>query len=95
MARDVAAKLARGHCECDEQCHRAATADDVAQFEWDHLDQSFDDPEYRPVSALVGNGYPAERCDRERAKCRLLYFKCHIARSAVQQRARISKRMSG
>jgi hypothetical protein len=84
---DDAAKIARGECECDEKCHRAVTAEDVDMFEWDHLVQSFDDPDYRTVSSLVHSTCSTARCDRERAKCRLLYIKCHHAHS-VKQRAR-------
>jgi hypothetical protein len=95
-ARDIAAKLARGECECDdEQCHRAITADDVGLFEWDHLVQSFDDPDYKPVSSLVDNGHAAERCDRERAKCRLLYFQCHRAHTAMQIHLRAVLQLGG
>jgi hypothetical protein len=88
-ALDTTAKLARGECECDdEQCHRVVTAETVGMFEWDHLVQSFDDPNYIKVSSLVGNGASAARCDRERAKCRLLYIECHRAHSAEQKRVR-------
>jgi hypothetical protein len=82
---DAAAKLARRHCECGaETCHRPVTANTVGLFEWDHLVQSFDDPNYIKVSALVGTAASAKWCDRERAKCRLLYFKCHQAHSVNQ-----------
>ena len=82
---DSAAKIARGACECgNETCHRRVTAEDVAQFEWDHLVQSFDDPGYHKVGYLVSRGAPTAVCDRERAKCRLLYFKCHRRHTAEQ-----------
>jgi hypothetical protein len=84
---DIAAKLARGECECDDECHRPVTEEDVDLFEWDHLVQSFDDPSYRRVSRLVNSASSTARCNRERAKCRLLYVKCHYAHS-VKQRAR-------
>jgi hypothetical protein len=83
---DSAAKLARRECECDdERCHRPVTAEDVEMFEWDHLVQSFDDPGYHKVSALVTSGKSAARCDEERAKCRLLYITCHRLHSALQR----------
>ena len=54
---DVAAKIARGECECnDESCHRVVTTADVGMLEWDHVVQSFDNPHYRAVSWLVSNG---------------------------------------
>jgi hypothetical protein len=83
---DDAAKLACGGCECDEQCCRAVTAEDVYMFEWDHLVQSFNDPSYRAVGHLVNSGRSVATCDRERAKCRLLYFQCHHRHSAEQYR---------
>jgi hypothetical protein len=85
---DNAAKVARGECECDEKCHRPVTAKTVDLFEWDHLVQSFDDAGYRSVSALVGGAASAARCERERAKCRLLYVKCHRDHTAKQRRER-------
>jgi hypothetical protein len=83
---DNAAKVARGECECDEECGRRVRAEDVGLFEWDHLVQSFDDPGYRTVSYLVTTGKSAVRCEEERAKCRLLYFKCHRLHTGEQQR---------
>jgi hypothetical protein len=84
---DTAAKLARGRCECGaEQCHRPVTAKNVGLFEWDHLVQSFDDRDYHLVSSLVNSGKSTKRCDKERAKCRLLYIKCHRAHSGKQIR---------
>ena len=87
-AADNAAKLARLECECDDKCHRAVTADDLGLFEWDHLVQSFDAPDYKAVGALVCSHYSVERCDKERAKCRLLYFQCHREHSGKQIRVR-------
>jgi hypothetical protein len=83
-AADAAAKIARGECECDDKCGQRVTLETVSQFEWDHLVQSFDDPDYHLVSALVGNGSALARCDRERKKCRLLYGRCHRLHSGVQ-----------
>jgi hypothetical protein len=74
---DKAAKLARGECECDAGCQRKVTEEDIDLFEWDHLVQSFDDPSYRRVGSLVTSGRSVAVCDRERAKCRLLYYECH------------------
>jgi hypothetical protein len=89
---DDAAKLARGHCECDENCHRPVTMKDVGMFEWDHLMQSFKDTDYHMVSELVNNGAAPERCDRERAKCRLLYILCHRHHTARQTSMRAQHR---
>jgi hypothetical protein len=90
---DSAAKVARGKCECDdEHCRLPVTEKTVDLFEWDHLVQSFDDPDYRTVSALVGGGVSAERCDKERTKCRLLYIECHQAHSAKQTSERAAWR---
>jgi hypothetical protein len=90
--RDIAAKISRRECECDEKCHRVVTAAEVGMFEWDHRVQSFDDPDYCLVSSLVSNGCSAERCDRERAKCRLLHVICHRAHTTEQQRMRAAQR---
>jgi hypothetical protein len=90
---DNAAKVARSECECDDEHGRVpVTLETVDLFEWDHLVQSFDDPVYRTVSALVGGGVSAERCDEERAKCRLLYIECHQAHSAKQTSERAAWR---
>jgi hypothetical protein len=35
---------------------------------------------------LVSGGYPVERCDQERQKCRLLFQSCHRLHSAGQMR---------
>jgi hypothetical protein len=83
---DVAAKMARGRCECDDGCGRLVTSENVTEFEWDHLVQSFNDREYRLVSALVGRTASLARCDMERRKCRLLYVTCHHRHSGVQRR---------
>jgi hypothetical protein len=91
---DQAAKLARRECECDDQnCHRPVTAENLGLFEWDHRLQSFDDPDYRMVSYLVHTGASAERCDRERAKCRLLHIECHHAHTSKQSRVRKAQRV--
>ena len=92
IAADDAAKLQRGKCECDGQCGRAVTTENVREFEWDHLVQSFDDPDYQVVNTLVVSGYPLERCERERNKCRLLYHACHRSHSAVQHQRRCRER---
>ena len=83
---DVAAKVARGRCECDDGCGRLVNSENATEFEWDHLVQSFNDPEYRQVSALVGAPASLARCDMERMKCRLLYVTCHHRHSGVQRR---------
>ena len=83
---DLAAKLIRGECECDEKCERAVTAQDADMFEWDHLVQACNDPSYRVVGNLVSSGASAARCERERAKCRLLYFQCHRRHSKKQRK---------
>lgn len=85
---DNAAKLGRGRCECDGECGRLVTMENLSEFVWDHLIQSFDDPDYRPVSLLVSAGAKPERCDMERKKCRLLYNKCHLLHTAEQNRRR-------
>jgi hypothetical protein len=89
---DNAAKIARGECECDEKCHRPVTAKNVDMFEWDHLVQSFNDPDYRAVGSLVSKGASSANCERERAKCRLLYFQCHRRHSGEQIRAAARRR---
>jgi hypothetical protein len=92
---DKAAKIARVECECDDdKCHRPVTADDADMFEWDHLVQSFEDRDYVPVSCLVGGGQSVAKCDKERSKCRLLYFKCHRKHTAEQVR-RAARRRAG
>ena len=86
---DNAAKLARGRCECDDEtCRRPVTKEDVASFEWDHFVQSFDDPDYHLVGALVSSGKSVLRCDQEREKCRLMYIECHRRHSADQRHRR-------
>jgi len=89
---DKAAKFARGECECDEKCHRRVTAENVDTFEWDHLVQSFDDSGYHKVGTLVRRGASTVACDRERAKCRLLYVKCHRRHTAEQIRRAARRR---
>ena len=90
---DIVAKVARRQCECaNRKCHRPVTAETADLFEWDHLVQSFDDQRYRAVSALVGGGYSIERCDTERAKCRLLYITCHQNHSTKQRHKRVAWR---
>jgi hypothetical protein len=83
---DNAAKLLRHQCQCDEKCGRVVTPSKLSEFEWDHLVQSFDDPEYRLVSVLVGQRAPLARCDQERKKCRLLHSLCHQRHTAEQNR---------
>ena len=89
---DNAAKLGRGHCECDGLCGRIVTEENQTEFEWDHLVQSFDDPKYVPVSTLIGRGSRFERCEEERRKCRLLYNKCHRLHSSEQSHSRRAAR---
>jgi hypothetical protein len=91
-AADDAAKVARGQCECDDKCGRLVTLKNVGQFEWDHLVQSFDDPEYHRVSALVNSYSTLERCDNERKKCRLLFITCHQQHSGRQHRQAAERR---
>ena len=81
---DDAAKLARLHCECGHDCSNVVTLENLREFEWDHLVQKPDDPDYHHVSTLVSGGKAPWRCDRERAKCRLLHHKCHSQHSAQQ-----------
>jgi hypothetical protein len=83
---DEAAKVARGQCECDDRCGRLITLENTSEFEWDHLVQSFDDPEYRQVGALVKRTASLARCDMERRKCRVLYITCHHRHTGVQRR---------
>ena len=89
---DIEAKLARGECQCDQKCHRRVTAEDVGFFEWDHIMQSFDDPDYRKVGSLVAQGASAVRCDSERAKCRLLHILCHQRHRGKQIRRRLAQK---
>ena len=84
---DVAAKLARGKCQCDSDCGVSVTRENLEEFEWDHLVQKPDDPSYRYMSRLV-SGASLKRCEVERAKCRLLYSLCHKAHSQMQCRQR-------
>ena len=67
--------------------------EDVASFEWDHFVQSFDDPDYYSVGALVSSGMSVLRCDQEREKCRLLYIECHRRHSAKQGHRRRAQRV--
>jgi hypothetical protein len=86
---DDTAKLARGHCECDDHCGLLVTTDNLGDFEWDHRVQSFDDAEYHLVSQLVATACSLASCDKERKKCRLLYIECHrrhSIRQATQRR---------
>ena len=85
---DKEAKLARGECECDARCQHKVTEEDVDLFEWDHLVQSYDDVTYRRLGTLATNTSSVAACDRERAKCRLLYFKCHREHSTRQRNMR-------
>jgi len=85
-AADNQAKLQRGHCECDAGCGRVVTANNLREFEWDHLTQKADDPDYHVVSDLVSQGYPFERCEQERQKCNLLFHCCHSKRTVGQMR---------
>ena len=91
-AADDAAKIARGQCECDDRCGRRVTLKSVGQFEWDHLVQSFHDPEYHRVSALVHGCCSLARCDNERKKCRLLFITCHQQHSGEQHRQAAKRR---
>ena len=68
-------------------------AENVESFEWDHLVQSFDDPDDQGVTGvggLVNRGAALSTCDRERAKCRLLYDECHARHTAQQKLARMT-----
>ena len=88
---DTAAKLAHGECECgDDNCHHLVTTENVESFEWDHLVQSFDDPDDQGVGGLVSRGAAPSTCDRERAKWRLLYDECHARHTAQQKLARMA-----
>ena len=84
---DTAAKLARGKCQCDNDCGVLVTLENLQEFEWDHLVQEPDDPNYRCVSRLVAVA-SLKRCVEERAKCRLLYSLCHKAHTQLQRRQR-------
>ena len=85
-AADNQAKLQRGHCECEAGCGRVVTVNNLREFEWDHLTQRAEDPDYRVVSDLVSGGYPLERCEQERQKCKLLFHSCHHQRTVAQMR---------
>ena len=85
-AADNQAKLQRGQCECEAGCARVVTVNNLREFEWDHLTQRAVDPDYRVVSDLVGGGYPLERCEQERQKCKLLFHSCHHQRTVAQMR---------
>ena len=89
---DDAAKIARGQCECDDRCGRLVTLESAGQFEWDHLVQSFDDPDYSKVSKLISNCSSLKRCARERMKCRLLFIHCHQRHSGEQHRRGAQRR---
>jgi hypothetical protein len=84
---DIAAKLARGKCQCDHDCGVLVTLQNLQEFEWDHLVQKPDDPSYRCVSRLVAAA-SLKRCEEERIKCRLLYSLCHKAHTQMQRRRR-------
>lgn len=84
---DDAAKIARGKCQCDNDCGVLVTLKNLQEFEWDHIVQEPDDPCYRPVSQLVA-GASLKRCEEERAKCRLLYSLCHKTHTQMQRRQR-------
>ena len=85
-AADNQAKLQRGQCECEAGCARVVTVNNLREFEWDHLTQRAVDPDYRVVSDLVSGGYPLERCEQERQKCKLLFHSCHHQRTVAQMR---------
>jgi hypothetical protein len=89
---DIAAKMERAECQCDQRCHRRVTADNVGMFEWDHLVQSSDDADYHSVSAMVHTGYSTARYQKEIAKCRLLHAICHRQHSNEQRRQRTRMR---
>ena len=88
-AVDDDAKLQIGECECDARCGRVATREDVREFEWDHLVQSFNDPEYMDMARLILSGVSLSRRERERKKCRLLHRKCHNLHTAWQHQQRL------
>jgi hypothetical protein len=90
---DNKAKISRGQCQCDGKCGHLVNADNVGQFEWDHLVQSFEDPEYCLVSDLVSTCCSLARCERERQKCRLLYIECHRRHSGQQARRAKQRRV--
>jgi hypothetical protein len=74
-------KLAVGRCECGDCDHRV-TIESHELFHFDHIDPS---TKVGGLSWLANQGVPLERLVSERAKCKLLYYKCHKKRTAKQQ----------
>ena len=74
-------KLAVGRCECGSCDHRV-TIESHELFHFDHIDPS---TKVAGLSKMANNGGPLAGVIAERAKCRLLYHKCHNKRTAEQR----------
>ena len=82
---DIAAKMERAECQCDQRCHRRVTADNVGMFEWDHLVQSFDDADYHSVSTI--DPHWLLHCQVGEGDSQAQTFACHMPPSTLKRAA--------